>query len=111
MADCAAAGEIPVDPKIVVRLHRGDEALRLDGQQIILAHQLQDALVVDGHAAVTEFDRDAPVAVTAAMLEDDLVDSVAHFHVFCARMALLEKTVESGAGLFCCLVRRGRDLP
>jgi len=37
------------------------------------------------------------VAIAAAMLNDDLLDGVAHFHLFLAGITGLKKTVESGA--------------
>ena len=53
--------------------------------------------MVDGHAAAMQFDRNAPVAVAAAMLKDDLLDGAAHFHIFFAGVALFKETIESGA--------------
>ena len=56
-----------------------------------------DALMVDRHAAAAEFDRDAPITIAAAMLKHDLLDGVAHFHLFLAGIAGLKGTIESGA--------------
>ncbi len=53
--------------------------------------------MVDRHAAAMQLDGDPPVTIAAAMFEDDLLDGAAHFHLFLARVAGLEKTIESGA--------------
>ena len=81
----------------MARLGGDDEGLGLDAEQVILAHQAQDPLMVDDHAAATEFDRNPPVTVAAAMYEDDLLHGAAHFHFFFARVAWMEKTIKSGS--------------
>ncbi len=114
LVDCGqlhALGQVQVDFRLMVRLGGDGEGLGLDAEQVILAHQPQDPLMVDDHAAAVELGRDPPVTVAhpvdedlspgtpvaAAMFKDDLLHGAAHFHFLFAGVTLLKKTIESGA--------------
>jgi len=89
--------QVEVDFLVVVGVGGGDEGCGLDAEQVIFAHQPQNALAVDHHAAAAKLDGDTAITVATAVFQHDPLDGLAHFRILFAGVTLLEETVESGA--------------
>jgi len=76
----------------------GNERLFAQAEQIVLAHEAQDVLVVDLQAVdASQFSADPPMAIEA-VLKRDRLDFVAQIRVRPLGLADLAKAIEAGAG-------------
>jgi hypothetical protein len=60
-----------------------------DGEQVIFSHDSRNAFVIHLHPSSPQFRCDPPIAVTAPMFQDDLLNRRPHFHVFFLRHLFL----------------------
>ena len=75
----------------------GNERLLAQAEQIVLAHQAQDVLVIDLEAMdAPEVSADPPIAIEA-VFERDRLDFVAQIRFRSLRRANLAKAIEAGA--------------
>ena len=68
------------------------------GQQVVFLHHPQNTLAVHHHAAMAKFCRDAPVSVTAMMLDGYLLNGCTDRRLFDARLPSSEASDRTQPG-------------
>src|SRR5271166_6168721 len=93
-----SAREIGNDRELVAAVGGvGNEGLLAQAQQIVLAHEAQDVLVIDLQAMDAPQVSAAPPIAIEAVLERDLLDFVAQIRLRPLGLANLAKAIETGA--------------
>src|SRR5512134_1527004 len=79
----------------MIGIGRDHEGPRLNGEQVVCAHEPHHPFVVDQHPAPTQFRRDAPVAIPTPVCDGDSLNGRPHRHLFFSGLVRLQRPIES----------------
>jgi len=68
---------------------------RLDGQEVVFAHEARHSLMIHQQAAPPEFGRDPSIAIPTSMRKRDLLDLRPYRHLLLQGLRLLQRSIET----------------
>jgi hypothetical protein len=85
----------------MIGIGRDHEGLRLNGEQVVFAHEPHHPFVIDQHPAPTEFCRDAPITISTPMFDRDPLNGRPHRHLFFYGLVRLQRPIETRPADLC----------